>query len=177
MHINTNNTVKHKNPKNINSAAAGKKIESWGKKTMCCRPKTERTCQHCYKPACIPSLASFINTVSEWKSMRKNTPYICVYICKVYIARVFKPLNISVPNAYFCSNSLHHAFDLRAVPASLLHAFNSKFILAQQAANSSSIFKRTYYYFHNTGHRFTFSKTTAFDKLTSAFYFPTFLLI
>lgn len=79
-----NNTVRQKKQKNINSDAAGKKRKALGKKTKtCCRPKTERTCQHCYKPACILSLASFINTVSDWVNMRKNTPYICVYVCKV----------------------------------------------------------------------------------------------
>lgn len=93
------------------------------------------------------------------------------------MTRVFKPLHISVPNAYFCSNTLHHPCDLRVVPTSLSHAFNSRFIPGQQAANSSSIFNRIYYYFHVTGHRFTFSTTTALVKLTSDFYFPTFLLI
>lgn len=76
-----NNTVRQKKTKNINSSAAGEKIKPLGEK-ICCRPKSERTCQHCYKPAYILSLASFINTVLEWLNMRKNTPYICVCVCK-----------------------------------------------------------------------------------------------
>lgn len=124
---------------------------------------------------CILSLASFMNTAVEWVNMRKNTPYICVYVCRAWSGSS-NPC-ISVPNARFCSNNLHQPFDLRVVPASLLHAFNSRFILGQQAANSPSIFNRIYHYFHMTGHRSTFSKTTAFDKLTFAFCFPIFLLI
>lgn len=84
LHINMNNTVRQKTKKTtLTQLLQGKKIKDLRNKKTCCRPKTERTYQHCYKPVCIPSLGSFINAVLEWVNMRKNTPYICVYVCKV----------------------------------------------------------------------------------------------
>lgn len=126
---------------------------------------------------CLHPFISILHkhSVGVGEHEEKYTIHLC--ICLQTMTRVFKPLHISVPNASFCSNSLHHPFVLRVEPTSLLHAFNSRLILGQQAANSSSIFSRIYYHFHVTRHRFTFSTTTAFDKLTSAFCFPTFLLI
>lgn len=86
------------------------------------RKQNDRPWHHCSEPACIFQLGSFINAVSKYVNMRKNTPYVHTYTFMKFsqCLHLQSSAHLSQILIPVC-NALHHLFRFKSCISFLVH--------------------------------------------------------